>query len=128
MINLTYTNLQIGLEKPVKILQITDVHLTYANENDTPYHQDLMQKRFDVFQKEGNFPPFTPKEYMEQAIALAKEENALLICTGDVIDIHTQGNLEILKEIIKGEDMMFSPGGHEHQRRCVRTMEEAYPY
>ncbi|MBQ8497198.1 MAG: metallophosphoesterase [Clostridia bacterium] len=128
MINLTHTKLHIGLEKPVKILQITDVHLTYANEEDTPRHQVLMKKRFDVFREEGNFPPHTPKEYFEQAIALAKEENALLVCTGDVIDIHTHGNLEVFREIIKGEDMMFSPGGHEHQRRCVRTMEEDYPY
>ena len=128
MLNLTHTTLNVGLEKPIKILHITDIHLTYANENDTPEHQKLMAKRFLVFQKEGDFPPLTPKEYFEQAIALAKEENALLICTGDAIDIHTQGNLEVWTEMTKDVDMMFSPGGHEHQRRCVRTMEEPYPY
>lgn len=128
MIEITSTKLCVGLEKPVKILHITDIHLTYANEKDTPRHQQLMQKRFQTFQEEGNFPPYTPKEYFEQAIALAKEENALLVCTGDAIDIHTHGNLEVFKEIAKGADMMFSPGGHEHQRRCVRTMEEEYPY
>lgn len=128
MICTTHTKLNAGLKQPVKILHITDVHLTYANENDTPRHQALMEKRFDVFREEGEFPPFTPKEYLEQAIALAKEENALLVCTGDAIDILTYGNLEVFKKIIDGEDMMFSPGGHEHQRRCVRTMEEPYPY
>lgn len=128
MICLTHTKLHAGLAQPVKILHITDVHLTYANEKDTPRHHRLMQKRFDVFREEGEFPPFTPKEYLEQAIALAKEENALLVCTGDAIDILTYGNLEVFQEIIKGEDMMFSPGGHEHQRACVRTMEEPYPY
>ena len=128
MIDITETKLCIGLEKPVKILHITDVHLTYANEKDTTGHQQLMQKRFRVFQEEGGFPPRTPKEYFEEAIALAKAENALLICTGDAIDIYTQGNLEAFKSITEGVDMMFSPGGHEHQRRCVRTMEEEYPY
>lgn len=128
MICMTDTKLQAGLEKPVKILHITDIHLTYANEKDTPYHHALMEKRFHTFQKEGDFPPFVPKEYFEQAIALAKKENALLVCTGDAIDIHTHGNVEIFKEIVKGEDLMFSPGGHEHQRVCVRTMEEPYPY
>ena len=128
MIRITNTKLHAGLNKPIKILHITDIHLTYANENDTPQHHRLMKKRFDVFQEEGGFPPFTPKEYFEQAIALAKDENALLVCTGDAIDILTYGNLEVFKDIIKDEDMMFSPGGHEHQRVCVRTMEEPYPY
>ena len=128
MIRLTHTKLNVGLKHPVKILHITDVHLTYANENDTPRHQRLMEKRFDVFRNEGEFPPFTPTEYLEQAIALAKEENALLVCTGDAIDILTYGNLEVFKRIIEGEDMMFSPGGHEHQRICVRTMEEPPEY
>ena len=128
MIRITNTKLNVGLDKPIKILHITDIHLTYANENDTPQHHRLMKKRFDVFQAEGGFPPFTPKEYFEQAIALAKEENALLVCTGDAIDILTCGNLEVFKDIIQDEDMMFSPGGHEHQRVCVRTMEEPYPY
>lgn len=128
MINITNTKLTAGLAHPVKILHITDIHLTYANEKDTPEHHKLMKKRFDVFRGEGEFPPFTPKEYFEQAIALAKEEKALLVCTGDAIDIHTHGNIEVIKEILEGEDLMFSPGGHEHQRICRRTMEEPYPY
>lgn len=128
MINITNTKLTAGLNQPVKILHITDIHLTYANEKDIPEHHKLMKRRHDVFREEGNFPPFTPKEYLEQAISLAKAENALLVCTGDAIDIHTHGNIEIFKEILKGEDLMFSPGGHEHQRICRRTMEEPYPY
>lgn len=128
MIRITHTKLNAGLEQPVKILHITDIHLTYANEKDTPRHHCLMDKRFKVFQEEGEFPPYTPKEYFEQAIVLAKQENALLVCTGDAIDILTYGNLEILKDMIRNEDMMFSPGGHEHQRVCVRTMEEPHWY
>ena len=62
MIRITNTKLNVGLDKPIKILHITDIHLTYANENDTPQHHRLMKKRFDVFQEEGGFPPFTPKE------------------------------------------------------------------
>ena len=128
MIELTHTKIHAGLEKPVKILHVTDVHLTFANEEDTPEHHALMAKRFKTFEEEGSFPPCTPREYLEQAIALAEEEGALLICTGDAIDIHTKGNLAVFKEIIAGHDMMFSPGGHEHQRVCRRTMEEPYPY
>ena len=128
MIEITNTKLTVGLERPVKILHITDIHLTYADENDTPEHHRLMEKRFDVFREEGGFPHFTPKEYLEQAISLSKEEDALLVCTGDAIDIHTHGNVKMLNNILKDTDLMFSPGGHEHQRVCRRTMEEPYPY
>lgn len=125
MIQLTHTQLSVGLKHPVKILHITDIHLTYANDMDTREHHELMKERTKTFHIEGKL---SPKEYFEQAIALAKEENALLVCTGDAIDIHTHGNLEMFKEIVRGEDLMFSPGGHEHQRVCIRTMEEPYPY
>ena len=45
MLNLTKTTIEIGLEKPVKILQITDIHLTYASEFDTEFHQNFMKER-----------------------------------------------------------------------------------
>ena len=128
MIDITTTKIEASLERPVKILHVTDVHLTYANDKDTPEHHALMRERFDVFHKEGECPAYTPKEYFEQAIALAEREQALLVCTGDAIDIHTHGNLEVFWQIVGGHDMMFAVGGHEHQCRCVRTMEEPYPY
>ena len=128
MLDITNTRLEAGLNAPVKLLHVTDVHLTLANDADTPEHHALMEKRTRVFYEEGNHPPHDPKTYFERAIALAKEENALLVCTGDAIDIHTRGNVEALQSLLRGEDLMFSPGGHEHQRVCKRTMEEPYPY
>ena len=128
MEQILHTVLNIGIEKPFKILHITDVHLTEANEQDTPEHHELMDRRRVTFHKEGSCPPGTPKEYFAEAIRLAEEMGALLVCTGDAIDIHTHGNIAEFHRIADGHDMMFSPGGHEHQRVCVRTMEEPYPY
>ncbi len=128
MENITYTRIHAGLEKPVKILHITDVHIAKADERDTPRQQRLMKERVDVFRREGGYLPKSPEEYFREACTLAKEENALLVCTGDAIDIHTYANVDYFLDLIKDEDLMFSPGGHEHQRRCVRTMEEDYPY
>lgn len=128
MEKITHTRIHIGLEKPVKILHVTDVHITKADERDIPRHHELMKKRKEVFRKESGYLPKSPEEYFSEAIALAKKEDALLVCTGDAIDIHTYGNLDFFLNLIKDEDLMFSPGGHEHQHRCVRTMEEDYPY
>lgn len=128
MLNLTKTTIDLGLEKPVKILQITDIHLTYANEFDTEFHQNFMKERYEVFYNEGSKPPHTPKEYFELAIKYAKENDCLLVITGDAYDILTKENVSVYKSIVKGVDLMFTPGGHEHQWRCVRVMEEPYPY
>lgn len=128
MESILYTPIEIGLEKPVKILQVTDVHLTKTNDKDSDYHKDLQTKRYETFYKEGGQPPKTPSEYFEDAVKMAEDMGALLMITGDVMDIQTYGNIEEFHRIIDGHDCMFTPGGHEMQKRCVRTMEEADNY
>ena len=128
MIKLNKTIVTAGAERPFKILHITDCHLTCANESDTPEHKELMRERCEVFKDSSKNSVDSAREYFEEALALAEEEGALLVCTGDAIDIHTNGNIETLTEILGDNDLMFSPGGHEHQRQCLRTMQEPYPY
>lgn len=126
--SIIYTPLEVGLEKPVRILQITDVHLSFADERDSEYNQNLAVARVETFSKEGGRPPYTPSEYFEEAVRVAEETGSLLVLTGDVIDIQTQANLDEFHRIIDGHDCMFTPGGHEQQKRCVRTMEEPDNY
>jgi hypothetical protein len=128
MKNITYTRIEAGLEAPIKILHITDVHITKANDLDTAEHKALMLERAEVFREEGGYPEKMPEEYLYEAIELSKAENALLVCTGDAIDLHTHGNVEALLAAVNGIDLMFTPGGHEHQRNIVRTMEEPDRY
>ena len=128
MLNLTKTTINLGLEKPVKLLHVTDIHLTYANEHDSDFHKDFMKVRYETFYNEGNKPPHNPKEYFEMAIKYAKDNDCLLVNTGDAYDILTKGNVEVYNNIVKGVDYMFTPGGHEHQWQCVRVMEEPFPY
>jgi len=129
MQEILYTKLNVGLEAPVKILHITDVHLTAYSEKEDPADQiELLKKRFETFRNEGGQPPLDPDEYFREAIELAEKEGALLMVTGDVIDLHSAGNISYFRSIISGHDMMFTPGGHEHQRICRRTMEEEGDY
>ena len=128
MIDLLKTTINLGLEKPVKILHITDIHLTYSNSEDSEFHQEFMKRRYQTFYNEGGNPPYNPKQYFEMAIKYAKDNDCLLVITGDAYDILTKGNVEVYKQITNGVDYMFTPGGHEHQKQCVRTMEEPYPY
>ncbi len=128
MESIIYTPLEIGLEKPVKILHVTDVHISMTNETDPVEQQDLEVRRIDTFYKEGGCLPKTPSEYLEEAVAMAEEMGALLMLTGDIFDIQTNGNIAEFHRILDGHDCMFTPGGHEQQKRCVRTMEEADEY
>ena len=128
MLQIEKTVLNLGLEKPIKLLHITDVHICEVSELDEPWQQELMKERIGVFQREANFPEKTPEEFFKEAVALSKELGALLVVTGDVYDVHTRGNLAKFKKLIKGEDMMYSPGGHEYQYQIVRTLEEPDGY
>ncbi len=128
MHDISTTIFNIGLDEPVKLLHITDIHITKANDQDSDMYKELMERRVDTFYNEGKCPPSTPSQYFEKAIALAKEKDALLINTGDAIDLHINGCLEEYNRIADGVDMMFTPGGHEYQRHFVRTMEEGTEY
>ncbi len=123
-----HTVINIGLEKPVKLLHITDVHITKYAESDPDFQKNLLDMRVDIFREEGEYPPLTPEEYFEEAFELAETEGAIPVVTGDVIDIHTQGNVAYFSDFISDKHLLFTPGGHEYQRVCVRTMEEGEEY
>ena len=128
MRNISKTFLNEGLSDPVRILHITDIHITQANDSDSEEYHELMKKRCDLFYNEGEQPPKTPSEYFIEAIDTAEKNGMLLVNTGDSIDLYTQGCLQEYRRIADGHDMMFSPGGHEHQRDFVRTMTEPDDY
>jgi 3',5'-cyclic AMP phosphodiesterase CpdA len=122
------TVVEVGLPEPVRILHVTDVHLTAFDDTDPEDQQALLTRRHESFRKSGGYPPLETEEYLREAIALAEREGALLIVTGDAIDLHSSGNVALLRSIFEGHDLMFSPGGHEYQRICRRTMEEEGNY
>lgn len=128
MQDVIHTVIEVGLEKPIKLLQITDVHLTAYSEEDPEDQQALLRRRYGDFRRSGGEPPLDPVDYFREAIAMAEEMGALLVITGDVIDLHSVGNVALFRSIIEGHDVMFSPGGHEYQRICRRTMEEEGDY
>jgi len=125
MQNITKTILNIGLQEPVKLLHITDIHLTKANDSDCERYHELMARRTNIFKVDGCR---NTSEYFVEAIEAAEKNGWLIVNTGDAIDLHIHGCLEQYREITRGHDMMFTPGGHEHQKNFVRTMEEPDEY
>ena len=124
-----HTVVEIGLEKPVKVLQITDTHITESDERDSEKMQRLMKRRTDVFLTLGRTPDKTPQEQLRDALAFAEAEGAYPVLTGDLMDANTHGNREILEEILKGRDYLYTAGSHEGQTtNWLEPMEEEGTY
>ena len=65
MLNVMHTTLTAGLAEPVRLLHITDVHVTRVCEQDSPWQQEQMRKRTVGFWEEGGKPEYTPEEFLE---------------------------------------------------------------
>lgn len=122
------THLHAGLTAPVRLLQVTDCHLTESTENDLPSQRELLAHRKESFRREGGFPPKSTNEYLEETFSLANELDALPILTGDIYDLNSEGNRLEMARILAGHDFMYTPGGHEFQRICKRNSEEPPEY
>lgn len=128
MINIIKTEINLGLNAPVNILHITDTHIATFNQKDSEEIKNLMIERRKFYKELASFPKYSPEEYFIKAIEYAKENDCLLIVGGDTIDIYSSGNMEKFQQIIAGQDMMMTLGGHDQQKRLVKTMLEEYPY
>lgn len=132
MVNILKTVLEIGLDEPVKVLHITDAHITESNDDDDQRMKDLIEMRRETFVKEGKYAPRTPQQYLIRAFEIAEEEGAYPVLTGDIMDLNSAGGRVALHECLDGRDFLHTPGTHEFQRssctpRCC-PIEEPAPY
>ena len=104
--------LHLGLEKPVRILQLSDVHLSLADDDDGDDMKAHAAKRRKTFFEEAQFPERDPMGYFEDAMEYAKAFDCTVI-TGDVLDFVSHANCEMAKRILAGKDYMFCAGNHE---------------
>ena len=105
-------SLHFGLEKPVRILQITDVHLSLADDVDGDDMKVHAAERRREFIKEAKYPERDPIGYFEDAMEYSKNFDCTVI-TGDVIDFMSHANCQAAREILAGKDYMFCAGNHE---------------
>lgn len=110
------THLHFGLEKPIRILHLTDVHISLAYEEEGEMLNDLSKRRRDVFFREANFPERDPVGYLEEAMEYSKNFDCTVI-TGDVLDLVYEKTKDVVKKILAGKDYMFCAGNHEYCKR-----------
>lgn len=102
-LKLMRTTIEIGLEKPFKILHMTDTHFHYDDEGN-----DHWRKRDFNHDHKG-----CCVEYFKNAVDYAVENNLLVLHTGDLWDFMSEGNFRAAKEALSQIDCIYALGNHE---------------
>ena len=108
------TTVKIGLERPLKIMHVTDTHIALADERDD-------EKKRALANRLGN--P-NKEKYLEEHIAYAHKNCDLLVHTGDLIDFVSRPNVEKAREILKDEKIFFIAGNHEYSQYVGEAWED----
>ncbi len=106
---LNHEILNIGIEKPLRILHLSDTHICEADMRDNERKRTLAEKRGHVFEKNKG----DCLRFLDEALAYGKQNCDLLVHTGDLIDFVSEKNIEVLKEKLNVMDTFFAPGNHE---------------
>ena len=121
--NIRQIKIQIGLKNPVKLLHISDTHLSFADRRDDSRKCALAERRRVTFGDEND----RCRRFLQGAIQYAQDTGALLVHTGDLIDFVSYQNLDISKEILGSSDYFFISGNHEFSKYVGEAVEdEAY--
>ena len=92
------TVIHIGLEKPVRLLHVTDTHLTLADERDNERKQKLGRDRTASFHNTNG----RVERFLDEQITYAEEHCDLMVHTGDLIDFVSKANVEKALSAIPG--------------------------
>lgn len=107
LMELTRTTIPIGLDRPVKVLHITDTHLPLCEKDDAPQFVAAAARRG---------APDTVLSALDEQLSYANAHCDLLLHTGDLIDFASKANLAFLRNFLQNEKVLFAPGNHEYWR------------
>lgn len=110
------TDINIGIKEPVKLLHITDTHIT----RDNPLEEDRTAE-FDVDYKG------CAEEYFFEALEYAKKNNMIVLHTGDLIDFFSKGNFNFIDEHFNDVNYIYAAGNHDFCHYLGRAKED-YAY
>lgn len=112
--NLEKCTLHIGLEKPLKILHITDSHVALCDDRDNE-RKKALAKRFNSPDRERN---------LEEQLDYGRENCDLIVHTGDLIDFTSHANFDFARKILAEEKVFFAAGNHEFSQYVGEAYED----
>ncbi len=111
------STIEIGLEKPLKLLHITDTHLAF----DDPGKDSGRQRHFEGEHK-GCIA-----DYYFQAVDYARKNGLLIVNTGDMLDFLSDANFAFTDKHLKDADCIYAAGNHDFCH-CVGEAKEDAEY
>lgn len=106
MLTLTKNTLQIGLEKPLKVLHITDSHIPFCCDSDPEaMHRQRLER-----DEEGSVLS------LREQMAYGEANCDLIVHTGDLIDFISKPCLAFAREFLKNDRLLFIAGNHEYAK------------
>lgn len=103
--------LHIGLTQPLRILQVSDAHLSGCCEEDSDKAKVKSKKKTAAFLKEAGGVP--QEQRLKEALELAEDCDALIF-TGDIADSPSRANLELLESMLEGRRYLYTFGNHDY--------------
>ncbi len=100
-----YNDINIGAEKPFKLMHVTDIHIACPDETDEERIIALAERRKRKY-------PFS-ESVLAEAELLAKKHNALPVVTGDMMDCFSHGSAAKIKEFSDRTGCLFTAGNHD---------------
>ncbi|MBQ8250230.1 MAG: metallophosphoesterase [Clostridia bacterium] len=110
------TDINIGIKEPIKLLHITDTHIT----RDNPLDEDRTAE-FDVDYKG------CAEEYFFEALEYAKQNDMIVLHTGDLIDFFSKGNFDFIDKYFADVNYIYAAGNHDFCHYLGRAKED-YAY
>ena len=105
------SQLDLGLVQPVRILQVSDCHLSGCCEEDSEKAKAKSKKKTAEFLKETG--GVTQEQRLKEALDLSAEYDALVL-TGDIADSPSRANLELLASMLEGRRYLYTFGNHDY--------------
>ena len=112
--NIEKNTLHIGLEKPLKILHITDSHIGLCDDRDNE-RKIALARRLGGSDREKIF---------EAQLNYGRENCDLIVHTGDLIDFTSQANFDFARKILADEKVFFAVGNHEFSQYLGEAYED----
>lgn len=116
-----------GIDHAVTLLQITDMHLTLADERETENTRRIAKERTNLF---TIFPDKSIPEVFQDIINLADFFEAdCIVLTGDIIDFPSKANLEALEQTLNesSRKSLFITGNHDWGHLYIDNCEDRRP-
>ena len=73
--NLSCVTIQAGLQRPVRLLHLSDTHLCFADDRDCQRKRDLAASRIRYFSGSNE----TLESYLDEAVAFAQKANSIAV-------------------------------------------------